>query len=515
MQNTLAEIRGKDLYEIKYELARTATWATYLAIARHTGQRFMLKMMAQADYSLDSWLQREAAALTHVFSPRVVRLHDMGLTEQGFFFLILEDVQGRLLSDWAKEQGKLDEFTAMRFLRHLASALKDTHELGIVHQGIDDTAIFICPSSNAEDEVLLKLWDFGLARARRSGWFSESPTGFKRLGFLAPEQVDGSKIDIRTDIYGIGAVVYWLLTGIAPYEAESLAQLFKKISRADISPPPLATVRPDLSADAIEVIERCLAKQPAERFLSPDELLKQIHVPNQLEYEYVRAERAERRKAWSEVLQIAKDAHDLPGAKVRFRDLERRATQMFDEEIVRNATDLQQKARELLQLGDLQAAESEIRQLDQTLAQYPILDERMGLRLSISNFRAELQQQRRFKPAYLEAISTDEHPATPQPQIYKLLKTQLRLGRRGQKEQGPPQLFDLIDLGLEAASKTISRTQAWLFFKDGFWLIKPNHEARNPSYLNESLIKEESRLKDQDVLRLGKVMLRFCLTAES
>lgn len=332
MPKAMTEFRGKDSYVINDELLRTPSYTTYLSTARQTGVRFMVKVLDAHRHRLNTWLDREAKALSGLNSPRIVRLHDYGLTETDQFFLVLEDVQGRLLSEWMQGREQVDEFTALRFLQQLALALKDISPLRIVHQGIDPTAIFVCPSPSIQEEILVKLWDFGLAQTRQNAQFAETADGFKRLGFLAPEQVTNQPVDSRTDIYGIGAVVYWMLTGMAPYEAESPMQLFRKIGREDVMPPVLADLRPDLSVDALHVLDRCLAYEPERRFASPEQLLKSLQIrSNRLDYLYDRAGRAAQRSAWQEVLEIADNAKELTGARVRFRDLVRQAQRMLDE----------------------------------------------------------------------------------------------------------------------------------------------------------------------------------------
>lgn len=516
--NTLTEFYGKDRYIIHDELWRSPTYTTYLVTAAQSGQRFMVKVLETKPEKLESWLVQEAKALSGLQSPRIVRLHDHGVTVRDQVFLVMEDVQGRLLTEWIVGREPVDEFTALCFLQQLALALKELSALRIVHRAIDPTSIFVCASPNWQEEILVKLWDFGLARTRQLPHETETMAGFQRLGFLAPEQVMRQAVDQRTDIYGIGAVVYWLLTGKAPYEAEGLGPLVTRISGADSAPLPLAELRPDLSQEAVRVINGCLAHAPARRFASPEQLLQALQIrTDPLDYLYEQACRAQGRSAWSDVLALADQAQTLTGARVRFRDLVRHAEKML-EEAAKEAIEIHsQNATEWLARQQLADAQEAVNQLAQLGRQYPELATKMALPTQLDKLRSQLATARQFKPAYLESYCAESAatPADAQPPIgqrYELLRPRLRLGRRSKEQSVGPEL-DLIDLSCEARGKTVSRTHAHLAFEDGAWRLRVAPTVSNSVYLNEEALAphQEQALTHQDLIRLGKVTLRFYL----
>jgi serine/threonine protein kinase len=209
---------------------------------------------------------RAAAALDH---PNIVRAYDID-QEDNLHFIVMEYVDGSSLQDIVKEHGPMDWRRSAHYVRQAALGLQHAHEAaGLVHRDIKPGNILI------DRQGGVKLLDMGLAR-----FFDEEDDilTYKReeavLGtadYLAPEQaVDSHKVDIRADIYSLGATFYFMLTGNAPFPEGSVTE--KLIWHQVREPAPIPTLRPDVPAALAAVIEKMMAKDPVKRYQEPVEV---------------------------------------------------------------------------------------------------------------------------------------------------------------------------------------------------------------------------------------------------
>jgi serine/threonine-protein kinase len=214
-----------------------------------------------------------ASKLTH---PNVVTVFDYGETSDGHCFIAMEFLNGRTLADELKASGKLEPERALHVARQVCRALREAHALGVVHRDMKPGNVFLLKRD--EDPDFAKVLDFGLvgeAHTPESGDVGH-PAQSAIMGspkYMAPEQVQGKSIDARADIYAVGAMLYAMLAGKPPFErATDLATAMAQVS--DV-PPPLATAAPGvvLPAGLEEVVMKCLAKNPDDRFASMDRLL--------------------------------------------------------------------------------------------------------------------------------------------------------------------------------------------------------------------------------------------------
>jgi serine/threonine-protein kinase len=156
----------------------------------------------------------------------------------------------------------------VHFLRQLCGALREAHEAGLVHRGIKPSNVIVCRHGGQYDVV--KLLDFGLVRSLEVG--EAGGTKLTREGlilgtpdFMSPEQANGTAVlDARSDLYSLGAVAYFLLTGRPPFAGRPVLKTL--IAHLHEPPAPLTDHRPDVPADLQAVVLRCLAKEPRRRF---------------------------------------------------------------------------------------------------------------------------------------------------------------------------------------------------------------------------------------------------------
>ena len=184
---------------------------------------------------------------------------------------------GLSLDDLVKAHGPLPPERTIHFLRQVCGALREAHWKGLIHRDIKPANIFAAERGGVYD--VAKLLDFGLVREQatekahvgltRPGTFSGSPL------YMCPEQVKSyHKLDARSDIYSLGAVAYYLVTGRPPFQSDDTFEILMAHARDPVDPP--SKVNPAVPADLETVIIRCLAKLPANRFQDVESLDKAL-----------------------------------------------------------------------------------------------------------------------------------------------------------------------------------------------------------------------------------------------
>jgi eukaryotic-like serine/threonine-protein kinase len=232
-------------------------------------------------------LQRERLAVIHLIHPNIIKTYDAAQVD-GLHYFAMEYVEGMDLHDYVQRHGPLAVEQACEYVRQTATGLQHAHQAGLVHRDVKPANLFLVnssadavgagPARRRPGETVVKILDWGLARLKPSSSESADATGLEfnaekglligTADYLAPEQArDAMLVDIRADIYSLGCVFYYLLTGEPPFSAPSLMQ--KLIQHRDESPPPVQAKRPDVGDELNAVLLRMMAKQPAKRFQIP------------------------------------------------------------------------------------------------------------------------------------------------------------------------------------------------------------------------------------------------------
>jgi DNA-binding NtrC family response regulator len=235
-------------------------------------------------HALRERFSREAQATAELQSPHTVQLFDFGMTETGSFYYVMERLRGLDLQRMVDRHGPLPPERVVFLLKQACLSLSEAHALGLVHRDIKPANLFVCRLGPEYD--FLKVLDLGVVS--RQGRESVSPiteTGMV-LGtpaFLAPELVPGQgTFDGRADIYALGCVAFWLLTGRPPFEAPDAMALLAQHSQTPPQPPSAAAAQA-ISAEMDGLVLDCLSKDPALRPASADvlwERLDQLPVAN-------------------------------------------------------------------------------------------------------------------------------------------------------------------------------------------------------------------------------------------
>jgi serine/threonine-protein kinase len=213
---------------------------------------------------------RATAKLTHWNS---VEIFDYGRTEDGTFYYVMEYLPGMSLGDLVDRHGPLEPSRVIHLLRQTCDALSEAHALQLIHRDIKPGNIFIAQRGGIHD--VAKLLDFGLAKPllaeknsvqlTQEGSLTGSPL------YMSPEQAMGeSPADERSDIYALGCVAYFMLTGSPPFKGDNALRVIFAHAHEPLTPP--SQLRPDIPSDLENVILRCLAKRPNDRFQAVTDL---------------------------------------------------------------------------------------------------------------------------------------------------------------------------------------------------------------------------------------------------
>jgi serine/threonine protein kinase len=210
---------------------------------------------------------REARAAAAVNHPNVVRAHDFDLAEGKFYYLIMEFVDGVNLHDLVKKIGPLPAVQAANYIAQTAAGLQHISECGLIHRDLKPSNMLVDHSG------VVRILDLGLARFTNDDKdnLTRQLQGKSILGtadFLAPEQaIQADKIDVRADIYSLGATLYFLLSGRAPFEQQSVTQ--KLLAHQLRDPDPLTGVPKGLA----DVVSKMMQKSPADRYQTPADVI--------------------------------------------------------------------------------------------------------------------------------------------------------------------------------------------------------------------------------------------------
>jgi len=264
-------------YRVLERLGGGATAGVFLCEHRVMRHRVAVKVLDQRllEDDLNNLLRfrreaRAAAALSH---PNIVRTMDLD-EDSGRHFLVMEYVEGQTLDQWLKANTAAPPRAFASFILQAAQGLSHIHESGLIHRDLKPGNFLI------DKQGTVKILDLGLAKFTEDTADALSKVqGANIMGtvdFMSPEQADGSQqLDIRSDIYSLGATLYYLLTGgQVPFRGATLGA--KMIAIQFQKPKRIADYRPDVDARLEKIVERMMARDPADRFQTPLEVIEAL-----------------------------------------------------------------------------------------------------------------------------------------------------------------------------------------------------------------------------------------------
>lgn len=236
-------------------------------------RRCVLKVLRNASVNNRMRFKREAKILSSIESTRIPRIYDCW--QQGDnLFIVMEFISGRNLVQ-LKQECVFDESTVMIIAREVIIALRDIwSEHSIIHRDIKPENIML------DEESKVKILDFGLSKQIGDSLgttmnITIANTGLGTPGYMSPEQFNDCKnVDFRTDIFSLGAMMFYLLTGKRPFSGDTPSEIFEDTLRN--SPPPVESFDNSCSVEAMQIIQKMMQYEPSNRYQNYDELLADI-----------------------------------------------------------------------------------------------------------------------------------------------------------------------------------------------------------------------------------------------
>jgi len=293
MGRRLSEARELGSYELIEELGHGgmgSVWrARHRLLARDAAVKLVrVEAMGDTESAAHAQLrrfEREAQATAALSSEHSVRLFDFGATDDGSFYYVMELLSGRDLETLVREFGPLPPERAMFLLQQVCHSLAEAHERGLVHRDVKPANIFLCRMGRDFDFV--KVLDFGLVQTRKTdpatavtATLTTAQTLIGTPAYMAPEVILGrDDVDRRADVYAIGCVAFYLLTGTRVFQDGTQMQaLIDHVHAAPVAPS--QRVPGGLPREVDELVLSCLRKEPADRPQDAGEVLSTIRSLN-------------------------------------------------------------------------------------------------------------------------------------------------------------------------------------------------------------------------------------------
>ena len=264
---------GKKLdgrYEITELIGVGGMADVYKAVDVMENRTVAVKILKPEFSQNEEFLRRfrnESKAIAVLSHPNIVKIYDVGFSDE-IQFIVMEYIDGITLKEFIEQQGVLRWKDALHFVTQILRALQHAHDKGIVHRDIKPQNIILLPNGN------IKVADFGIARFSRSETRTLTDTAIGSVHYISPEQAKGEFTDEKADIYSVGVVLYEMLAGKVPFEAESavsvaLMQLQNNAKR-------LTEINPDIPLGLEQICIHAMQKDPKDRYQSATEMLLDV-----------------------------------------------------------------------------------------------------------------------------------------------------------------------------------------------------------------------------------------------
>jgi serine/threonine protein kinase len=246
-------------------------------LEREVALKIMLPQLVTSREAVERFIN-EARSLAKLESPHVVRVLDCGRLKApvacaGLPFMVLELLRGEDLYTVAAREGGLSAERVVRYALQACAGLAAAHAQGIVHRDLKPENLFL--ALDADGRECLKVLDFGIARSHSRRALTRGRVGLGSPGYMSPEQVQGGGgVDSRSDVWGLGVVMYELLAHRPAFVGDDPHTLCAQTLTAEVVP--LGELRPELPGALVRVVERCLERDPARRFNGVEQLAQAL-----------------------------------------------------------------------------------------------------------------------------------------------------------------------------------------------------------------------------------------------
>lgn len=275
-QQQVFQARKLGRYRLEAQIGEGGMGEVWLAGDEVLKRKVALKILREKgapDAAAVRTFEREARAASMLSHPNTIRIFDFGASDDGIYYIAMEHLTGADLDRLVTDHGPMPVGRALRFVEQACRSLTEAHEAGLIHRDIKPQNLFAARSG--DDMEMVKLLDFGLAREAltsgedaqmtRTGVIKGTPT------YMAPEIWAGADADALSDLYAMGATLYFLLAGVPPFDGTTARDILKA-HLSQIPVPPSERRRGPLPPGLDEIVLKCLAKDPRERFASAREL---------------------------------------------------------------------------------------------------------------------------------------------------------------------------------------------------------------------------------------------------
>jgi serine/threonine protein kinase len=269
-------VNGK--YRIERQIGRGGMGivlaATHLQLEHLVAIKVMRRDVGMDAKALDRLLT-EARSAARIRSEHVARVLDVGTLDNGSPFIVMEYLDGENLADLLDREGALEIDQAVSFLMQCCVALAEVHVAEMVHRDLKPGNLFIARLPDGSPSV--KIVDFGISKqigSARDGAATTSPQVLGSPYYMSPEQMRAEPVDERSDIWGLGAILFEMLTGRPPFIGDTLPEVYAAVLNE--APPPVDSLRAGVAAGLDDVVQRCLEKDPAQRFCDVADLAEAL-----------------------------------------------------------------------------------------------------------------------------------------------------------------------------------------------------------------------------------------------
>ena len=211
--------------------------------------------------------KNESKAIAVLSHPNIVKVYDVSFGDR-IQYIVMEYIDGITLKEYIGQQNVIPWKEAVHFTVQILQALQHAHEKGIVHRDVKPQNIMLLQDGT------IKVTDFGIARFSNRDTRTMTDKAIGSVHYIAPEQAKGSVTDGKADIYSVGVMLYEMLTGTLPFEADSAVSV--AIMQLEAEPKPLREINPELPIGLEQITLRAMRKIPVQRFASADEMLEAI-----------------------------------------------------------------------------------------------------------------------------------------------------------------------------------------------------------------------------------------------
>ncbi len=256
-------------YEIIEEVGSGGMSVVYKARC-HVLNRYVAIKVLKPEFSDDksfvNKFRAEAQSAAGLSHPNIVNVYDVG-EENGFYYIVMELVEGITLKEYIQQNGRLPYQTALDFIIQIASGIEVAHEHHTIHRDIKPQNIIVSRNGT------LKVTDFGIAKAATSNTIASSAMG--SVHYISPEQARGGYSDERSDIYSLGITLYEMLTGRVPFEGENNVTVALMHIQSEMIPP--REYYPDIPVGLEKIVLKATQKKPERRYLTTNAMLADLH----------------------------------------------------------------------------------------------------------------------------------------------------------------------------------------------------------------------------------------------